>query len=711
MTADNITALRLALRSNGYDPLPLIGKKCLLTEWSAQREVSPEGITQWGVRHPGWNNTGILTEKTPAIDGDIMQADAAEAVADTVREWFGERGTILTRFGASPKFATLLRTERPFEKKLIHFVAPDGCKHKIEILGAGQQLAVAGVHPDTKKPYAWHGGYAPFAIARRALPEIDEKEAEEFLNFVADMLAENFGFQRVEAPSHGSNGAAGGRASVELEAELASMCDGASTNAAQTRIIPSLLRKGGHPDDVLKFVVDETMARVGARLSWTREKEIRAVVRRILSSYKNLLLKDYDPATGVIPAWLPGELHAPWIKALEQGRRPAMGYNRGGFYVRSYGPKPQAGDTNPGGPGVGEGSNDGSPAGETPKAKPTGWNYFDSTEIQPQHWLVKQLLPETGVGVVSGQWGSFKTTAALDLSIAVMTGQPFAEQYRVKRQGAVLYFALEGAGTLKLRLNAIAHHRGAPEKLPFAWRGNCPVLTDKSAGPTIVKYVDEAAVHFEHAYGMPVVLIWVDTYITAAGLSSSGDDNDAAATQKAFNTLRFVAAHSGSFVAVVDHLGKVVEAGTRGSSGKEGNADTVLATLAEREITGAVSNSWMAARKQRDGISGFEVPFTPETVELGLDEDGDPITAAGASSSGSGLCKVLADIVAKHGFPFQPDPGGSSVQACHGSRLQAEFFERRLAEGTPKQQYDKRLAAYKRALKATVAAALIGVKQ
>ena len=73
-----------------------------------------------------------------------------------------------------------------------------------------------------------------------------------------------------------------------------------------------------------------------------------------------------------------------------------------------------------------------------------------------------------------------------------------------------------------------------------------------------------------------------------------------------------MAAHSGAFVATIDHLGKVVEAGTRGSSGKEGNADTVLATLAEREITGAVSNSRMAARKQRDGVSGFEVPFTPE---------------------------------------------------------------------------------------------------
>jgi hypothetical protein len=35
----------------------------------------------------------------------------------------------------------------------------------------------------------------------------------------------------------------------------------------------------------------------------------------------------------------------------------------------------------------------------------------------------------------------------------------------------------------------------------------------------------------------------------------------------------------------------------------------------------------MVIRKQRDGVAGVEIPFEAETVELGLDEDGDPITA------------------------------------------------------------------------------------
>ena len=95
---------------------------------------------------------------------------------------------------------------------------------------------------------------------------------------------------------------------VDIEVEFASMTNGASTNAAQTRIIPSLLRKGEHPDDVLELVVDRTMAQCGVGLGWTREAETKKVVKRILSGYTNLLMKDYDATTGVIPSWLPGSI-------------------------------------------------------------------------------------------------------------------------------------------------------------------------------------------------------------------------------------------------------------------------------------------------------------------------------------------------------------------------------------------------------------------
>ena len=77
----------------------------------------------------------------------------------------------------------------------------------------------------------------------------------------------------------------------------------------------------------------------------------------------------------------------------------------------------------------------------------------------------------------------------------------------------------------------------------------------------------------------------------------------------------------------IDHFGKVVETGTRGSSAKEGAADTVIAVLADRELSGGVMNTRLAVRKQRDGVSGFEIPFTVRMAETGTDDDGDPVTA------------------------------------------------------------------------------------
>ena len=151
----------------------------------------------------------------------------------------------------------------------------------------------------------------------------------------------------------------------------------------------------------------------------------------------------------------------------------------------------------------------------SPPLQPTGTTarleLLRQRQGQAVRWLVKGCCRKPASAIMPGQWGSYKTTTALDMSLAVMTGRPFAGQYRIKRAGAVLYFALEGAGTLQSRLAAIARHHGAPDKLPFAWRGDCPLLTAKDAGRAIAKYVDDAAAHFKHAYGVPTRLIWIDT--------------------------------------------------------------------------------------------------------------------------------------------------------------------------------------------------------
>jgi hypothetical protein len=86
------------------------------------------------------------------------------------------------------------------------------------------------------------------------------------------------------------------------------------------------------------------------------------------------------------------------------------------------------------------------------------------------------------------------------------------------------------------------------------------------------------------------------------------------------NRLAALSRLTGAFVLAVDHFGKAVETGTRGTSAKEAAADVVLALLADREINGTISNTRMALRKLRGGKVGIETPFDLGVVDMGFGE-------------------------------------------------------------------------------------------
>jgi hypothetical protein len=84
----------------------------------------------------------------------------------------------------------------------------------------------------------------------------------------------------------------------------------------------------------------------------------------------------------------------------------------------------------------------------------TAWSFHDNATPEATPWLIKNILPHTGAGLISGQWGSYKTTVALDIAVSVMTAMPFAGRFGIKRSGGVAYFAPEGGGGLGSRLTA-----------------------------------------------------------------------------------------------------------------------------------------------------------------------------------------------------------------------------------------------------------------
>jgi hypothetical protein len=331
-------------------------------------------------------------------------------------------------------------------------------------------------------------------------------------------------------------------------------------------------------------------------------------------------------------------------------------------------------------------------------------------------YLVQDVVPEVGHGLISGQWGTFKTFAAFELAHSVMSTKPFLG-YEIVRPGGVLFVALEGTDEVPIRLQGVIEDRGKiAGPAPFAWIETCPPLIGKNAADELCGIVDPIAKEIEERFGVPLVLIIIDTMIAGAGYTKDGQESDSAAGQAVMNTLKQVAKRTGCFVFGVDHFGKTIETGTRGTSAKEGSADVVIAMLGNRSVSREVTNTRLALRKRRGGPNGEEHPFTVRRVDMGLDVRGKPMSTLVIdwstaetpqpaakerwSKSLRLLRQVLMTILADTGRNCKPYADGPTVRACNLELVRHEFCRQYPADGDEKQKAHTRFQAFYRAIKA-----------
>ena len=164
----------------------------------------------------------------------------------------------------------------------------------------------------------------------------------------------------------------------------------------------------------------------------------------------------------------------------------------------------------------------------------------------------------------------------------------------------------------------------------------------------------QAARNIRDQFNLPLALIVIDT-LSAVG--NFKDGNDASEGQRIMNRLAELSRKTGAFALAVDHFGKAVETGTRGTSAKEAAADVVLALLGERDIAGNISNTRMALRKLRGGKVGIETPFDLTVVNAGFGQqhaswNGRRTEQPGQASSSSrqaSLAQVPAHLQVGHG--------------------------------------------------------------
>jgi hypothetical protein len=124
-------------------------------------------------------------------------------------------------------------------------------------------------------------------------------------------------------------------------------------------------------------------------------------------------------------------------------------------------------------------------------------------------------------------------------------------------------------------------------------------------------------------FGVDLVAVILDTM----GLAACYENEDKAAQiQKVITSLGKLSDETGALAINVDHMGKVQEAGLRGTSAKRDCVETILACLIDRNRDNKPINHRMQLFKIRDGEEGRVIPYKLKPIDMGVDEDGDSIS-------------------------------------------------------------------------------------
>ena len=252
-------------------------------------------------------------------------------------------------------------------------------------------------------------------------------------------------------------------------------------------------------------------------------------------------------------------------------------------------------------------------------------------------WLFYNMLPTSGLALLTGPPGSGKTFLAAHLAERLATGEPFFGE-GPDEPGGTIFLAAEGVSSLGPRFAVLGKGRG---KLPITGTPVDP-LVDRSTWNNLLRDMHEKCGRIEKQHAMPVRLVVLDT-LSASGLIT--DENNNAECAKAMKKLEQLGHQLGALVLVLHHPPKT-GGGLRGGSSILASADYVLEI--ERDENRPIRT--LSLTKGRDA----EAPrvlgaFGLNTIVLGQDSRGRNITTCELQVSTS---KVFAAGGQPKAFPL-----------------------------------------------------------
>ena len=260
---------------------------------------------------------------------------------------------------------------------------------------------------------------------------------------------------------------------------------------------------------------------------------------------------------------------------------------------------------------------------------PSRYKLIGGQQLQlfpPLNWVIKGVLPTTGLASFYGPSATGKSFLALDAAAAIAGGVSWFGHRT--QMAPVVYVALEGEAGYRNRVMAWEQGHGSPLHQGMSFL----MQPFRINNPQDVN--DLAAVAAKDS------VIFIDTLNRAA---PTADENSSKDMGEILEGAKALQAATGGLVVLIHHTGKDVNKGARGHSSFFAALDGAVSV--ERSATG---RSWSVA-KAKDGDDGLSYPFRLKSHVLGVDSDGDEISS----------CTVETD---RGGVYSLPKPKGASQQ-------------------------------------------------
>ncbi len=239
-----------------------------------------------------------------------------------------------------------------------------------------------------------------------------------------------------------------------------------------------------------------------------------------------------------------------------------------------------------------------------PEGPSWGNDILDNLYDPPPKYLIRNVLPQSSIGILFGITGSYKTFVAIDICIAIIQGTDWAGyRNQLGRKGRILYICCEGQAGFKIRVRAALEKHGDIDPNTFVW------VYKKI--PSFLTAEDVLAIIKETGHDkFPFDLVVIDTMSRVA---AGGNTNDEQTMSVVLNMMELFKTPV-TAVMTIAHPSRGNPYMVRGSGAQEGNVDFLI-NVEKLNADGSKLNSGGKAKSKSKGKA------KPEDYVDELDED------------------------------------------------------------------------------------------